>query len=746
MQFKKRVMYIVCALSFPGAIPVNEVFSQEIYNNGSYSWQSDRIIQGAFTAKADSPTRITSNYQSPLDKNKTQSKTGSVKNDISCYPQYESDFVLENAIYNMGLDEMIKAVEANLTLRTGEFWSGIWTRDACYSIVLAMAYMQPTVAKNCLLHRVNSLGRIVQDTGTGGSWPCSSDRVIWITAAWEIYKVTGDYDWIRTIYPVVKGSVNDDIATIYDYETGLAMGESSFIDWREQSYPAWMQPVDIYKSKCLGTNALHYNALWIAGRMADIVGKKDDCERFQAKAEDLKKAINTHFWMPDKGFYAQYLYGRNGTILSPRSETLGEALCILFDIASPEQQQLITQRMPLTPFGPTIFYPQIPDIPPYHNNAVWPFVTSFWTWASAKAENGKAVLHGIGSVYRAVGLFATNKENFVAQNGDWAGTELNSNVMLWSISGNINLVHRVLFGMNYEEDKIVFKPVVPQTLGAKRKLADFRYRNAIFNLEIEGYGSKIQSFTLDNHETDAFLPSNLTGIHQVKIVLANNNVEEKPINLVENKFSLAAPEAVLSHDTLLWQPVKGAVSYKILKNGKELTTQKNSFLKLKPGNEGEYQVIALNNDKESASFAGEPVIWSKIDTINLKGLRISKAENTTLTIPIQIAESGYYAFDWQYANGNGPEPYNDRCAVRSFLIDGQLFGASVFPYREINRTVSWNDLNWSNSIKVKLEAGSHIVSLEFRKENENMNITTNDAVLYQLRILKLTNYPIPVLR
>ncbi|MDR0863980.1 MAG: hypothetical protein LBO74_03495 [Candidatus Symbiothrix sp.] len=739
MQFKKQAMYIVCTLSFFGAIVMNKAFSQEIYHNGSYIWQSDRIMQGAFTAKADSPTQITSNYRSPLDENKTQTKTWSLKNDISDCPHYESDFVLENAIYNMGLDEMIQAVEANLTLRTGEFWSGIWTRDACYSIVLAMASMQPTVAKNCLLHRVNSLGRIIQDTGTGGSWPCSSDRVIWITAAWEIYKVTGDFDWIRTIYPVVKGSVEDDIATIYDYETGLAMGESSFIDWREQSYPAWMQPVDIYKSKCLGTNALHYHALWIAGRMADIVGKKEDGERFQAKAEDLKKAINTHLWMPDKGFYAQYLYGRNGTILSPRSETLGEALCILFDIASPEQQQIITQRMPLTPFGPTIFYPQIPDIPSYHNNAVWPFVTSFWTWASAKTENGKAVLHGIGSVYRALGLFATDKENFVAENGDWAGTELNSNVMLWSISGNLSLVHRVLFGMNYEEDKIVFKPVVPKTLKAKRKLAGFRYRNAIFNLEIEGYGSKIQSFTLDNYETDALLPSDLTGVHQVKIVLANNPVEEKPIHPVENKFSLAAPETVLSHDSLRWQPVKGAISYKILKNGKEWTTQQKSFLKLKPGNEGEYQVIALNKDPEAASFASEPVIWSKINTIDLKGLRISKAENTTITVPIQIAESGYYAFDWQYANGNGPDPYNDRCAVRSFLIDGQLFGASVFPYREMgkDKTVSWDDRNWSNSIQVKLEPGNPIVSLEFRKENENMNITTNDAVLYQLRILKM---------
>jgi uncharacterized protein YyaL (SSP411 family) len=42
--------------------------------------------------------------------------------------------------------------------------------------------------------------RIIQDTGTGGSWPVSTDRMIWALAANEIYNVTGDTDWLKTAF------------------------------------------------------------------------------------------------------------------------------------------------------------------------------------------------------------------------------------------------------------------------------------------------------------------------------------------------------------------------------------------------------------------------------------------------------------------------------------------------------------------------------------------------------------------
>ena len=727
---RKFIILITIVLSFC-------TYAQEpvvIYKSDNYVWMSDKIVQGKFEGKALSNTEIKSNYSTSLIQKDTLRYTWNLTNDISRYPQYNAPTILESAVYNMGLDEMVKAVEPNLTLRTGEWWGGVWTRDMSYSIILSMAYMQPTIAKNCLLLKINQLGKIIQDTGTGGSWPVSTDRMVWVSAAWEIYKITADLDWLRCVYPVIERSLKDDFVNVYDVETGLVMGESSFIDWREQSYPKWMKPIDIYKSKCLGTNALHYRALWILGRMGEILGK-EEAGMYKKKAEDLKEAINKYLWMPDKGYYGQFLYGRNGNVLSPRSETLGESLCVLFDIASPEQQQSIIEHMPVLSYGPTIFYPQICDVPSYHNNALWPFVTSFWTMASSKVQNENAVIHGIGSIYRAAALFATNKENFDAQNGDWGATELNSSIMLWSLSGNLALVHRVLFGINFNEDKIVFRPIVPKAMSGSRKLTGFLYRNDVLDIEMEGYGSNIASFILDGKEIpEPIFEGNLWGKHTIKMILDNND-NDKTINEVDNKFTLPTPVAVIDNDVLIWPPVRDAVSYKILCNGKEIAEQKKTIFTLKAGNEGEYQIIAVSKDKECSSFASEPLLWNKnIRLYNLNGIRMTRAQNRKVTVPIEVEREGVYILDWSYSNGNGSIPNKNKCAVRSLLVDDKLLGASVFP--QLGQD-NWEVQGWSNSIKIFLTPGKHDVVLEFRQENENMNIDINEAVLYALRLMRM---------
>ena len=113
-------------------------------------------------------------------------KTWKCKNDISGYPQLTTPNMLHTAIYNMGLDEMVNAIEPDTTLRTGKEWAGVWTRDVSYSILLSMAYLQPEASRISLMHKVNPRGRIIQDTGSGGAWPVSTDRIIWAVAAYEV--------------------------------------------------------------------------------------------------------------------------------------------------------------------------------------------------------------------------------------------------------------------------------------------------------------------------------------------------------------------------------------------------------------------------------------------------------------------------------------------------------------------------------------------------------------------------------
>ena len=674
-----------------------------------------------------------------------------VKNDLSAYAQLETAFPLEQAIYNMSLDEMVNAVEADSTLRTGAEWGGVWTRDVSYSIILSMAYLQPKVSMYSLLRKVNANGRIVQDTGTGGAWPCSSDRQVWTVAAWELYKVTGDIEWLRYAYSVAKSSMEDDFLTVYDAETGLVMGESSFIDWRDQSYPRWMQPVDIYQSKALGTNAVHYRALCVLAEMADALGDSEGAERYASKAEGLRDAVNRRLWMEDRGYYAQYLYGRTANLLSPRSETLGEALTVLFGVAPEERHKVIARNVPINDFGAPIFYPQIEDMPPYHNNAVWPFVETYWTLASAKAGNEAGVMQGIGSIYRAAALFATNKENFVASTGDYAGTVVNSSNMLWSLSGSLAIVYRVLFGMEFREDGLTFSPFVPAKLASERKLTGFAYRDAVLDIEFTGHGNEIKEFAVDGIVQDTHsVPATLVGRHTVRIVLADNEIEDKEVNMQPCRASVLMPVAVYADGVISWSAVDRAVKYRVLRDAEMVAETQGLSYALPEGAHGAYQIVAVEADG-TGSFACEPVEVFDTYSVEVEAyvpksayayagyegngfVEISHEMNRRVDVEINVPEAGVYAIDWRYSNGNGPTNTDNKCALRTLAVDGERVGVSVFPQRG---TGEWSNWGWSNPVKVALDAGLHKITLLFAPENENMNLEVNQSLIDQMRLRKV---------
>lgn len=196
-------------------------------------------------------------------------------------------------MYNLSLEELLLNTEADQTFRTGEIWEGVWTRDVSFSILLGLGLIEPEISKNSLRRKVKS-GRIVQDTGTGGAYPVSSDRVVWALAAYEIYQVTGDIRWLEEVYPVIKHSLQDEIKNVYDPTTGLVKGESSFLDWREQTYPRWMQPADIFESFTLGTNAAHYQANRILATLARELGEAKLAQEHEALAEGIRNGINQY--------------------------------------------------------------------------------------------------------------------------------------------------------------------------------------------------------------------------------------------------------------------------------------------------------------------------------------------------------------------------------------------------------------------------------------------------------------------
>ena len=670
------------------------------------------------------------------------------------FPQYHSDYPLADALYNLALEEARRAVEPDSTFRTGKEWAGVWTRDISYSIILAQATLQPRVAMKSLLRKVSADGRIIQDTGTGGAYPCSTDRIVWATAAWEIYQATGDEAWLRKVFPIIRQTIADDRQNAYDASTGLVRGESSFLDWREQTYPRWMQPVDIYQSENLSTNAVHYQANLVLAQMAAKLGNPGVVAQHRRQAEAIKFAINQHLWQPDHGYYGQYLYGRTALSASPKADALGEALSVLFGVAEGDRAQQVVAKTPTTPYGIPCIYPQIPGIAPYHNNAVWPFVQSFWALAAAKVGNEQSLTESMAAIYRPAALFLTNKENFVAGNGDFAGTQINSSNMLWSLSGSLSLVYKVLFGLQYQGDRLVFRPFVPQAFQGRRSLKGFPYRRAVLDIEMEGFGNAIASITLDGQPLpDDAVRANLTGRHAVRIVLSNEAPAAAPVNRVANRFSPEIPTVTYANQRLTWNKPEGAEEYQILRNGALITTIATPEYTVPAGPFAVYQVIAVD-DAGRESFASEPLetgpeaaarrvqLEAVAPKANLayrgftgKGfVEISQTRNTALTIPVTVPAAGVYALDFRYANGNGPINTNNRCAIRTLRKGSTLLGTVVLPQRGVEE---WSNWGFSNPILVRLDKGTHPLTLAYEPANANMNGEVNQAMLDYLRVKRV---------
>ncbi len=673
------------------------------------------------------------------------------RNTVS-FPQYESDYPMADALYNLALEEMINAVEPDSTFRTGKEWAGVWTRDISYSIILSMAQLQPNVSKYSLMRKVKD-GRIVQDTGTGGAYPISTDRVIWAVAAWEVYKATGDEKWLRDTYAIIKNSLLDDQKNALNPEAGMMLGESSFLDWREQTYPRWMQPADIYESENLGTNVAHYQANMVAAQMADLLDDKEAAADFRKVAESIKQGINKHLWQEDKGYYGQYLYGRNYKILSPRAEALGEALSVIFGVADEAKSKTIVSKTPVSDFGITNIYPQIPGIPPYHNNAVWPFVQSYWSLAAAKAGNENALTESISAIYRPAAMFLTNKENFVASSGDYAGTQVNSSNMLWSLAGSLSMVYKVYFGMDFTADGIELKPFVPKAFAGNRKLSNYTYRNAVLNFEMSGFGNQIKSITMDGKPMEKpFIPANLTGTHTIKIELANNETGGA-VNHTVDYTSPEAPKVTYNSGKLNWPIVEGAVAYQIIRNGVPAEKIQSTSFPVNTDAYAEYMVLAIDKNGVT-SFGSEPLVVvpekyklvfelektipkAKLPYRDFSGagfIEISKQKNKDVKISITVPEDGVYAIDFRYANGNGPINTSNKAALRTLKVGGAFAGTIVLPQRGVDE---WSNWGFTNAVKVPLKKGKQTISLSFEPHNENMNGEVNQAMLDYMRVVKI---------
>ena len=497
------------------------------------------------------------------------------------HPSLQSGSILFDALYQLALDD---AKEASVDaikdyafndgaptscgtggcFETGKKWNYVWTRDLSYASNLGLGWVDPLRVKNSLEFKLSKRRdgtdlEIVQDTGTGGSYPISTDRAVWALGAGELLQhLTGD---ARTAFrdkalEAAKNTIEQDRATIFDETDGLYRGEQSFLDWREQTYPGWTNPdvVNIGMSKSLSTNAAHLALLDLAKQLATETGDDATAKTMGDRADKLRAAIAKMFWLSEESELSTFLT----TSLDPapvhRYDALGVSLAILLDATSPAQGKDAIAHYPALPKGPPVVFPEQQNTPIYHNRAIWPFVTAYWVKAAKKVNNDRAFELGVRSLVRGSALNLSNMENMEmvtgaphVDDGDASGPVVNSQRQIWSVAGYIGMVNGSLFGIAPTSGGVSVQPYFTRGL---RSLFPATNKLALNNVTVRGHKLSVVVNLPDDPNVAA------GGAYVIKTITFNgvppeangfiDDVRLKDRNLVEVDFGLpTAPAAPL---------------------------------------------------------------------------------------------------------------------------------------------------------------------------------------------------------
>jgi hypothetical protein len=373
---------------------------------------------------------------------------------------------------------------------TGELWHYVWTRDLSYAAALGLGMLDPQRTRNSLAfklagyrdginagaHAIGDGYQIVQDTGSGGSWPVSTDRVSWAFGADEALKALPPEQrqaFAQQALHALRNTLENDRIAIWDAADGLYRGEESFLDWREQSYAAWIPNELSYMatSKALSTNAAHYKALTLAAQLAAEQGDATAAARYSAWAADLKTAINQRLWQADSGMYSSVTAGHFDGAAMNKYDWLGQSLAIVTGIADQRQAQSILAHYPHGPLGAPVIWPQQANTAVYHNRAMWPFVTAYGLKAAAIGANVAVADAAYDTLMRGAATNLSNMENLewlsgqpLLDDGKLGGPVVNSRRQLWSVGGYLGMVLGSVFGVQTTNDGIALRPFITAKL------------------------------------------------------------------------------------------------------------------------------------------------------------------------------------------------------------------------------------------------------------------------------------------
>ncbi|MDX2024080.1 MAG: hypothetical protein SF187_27820 [Deltaproteobacteria bacterium] len=379
--------------------------------------------------------------------------------------------------------------------KTGDAWPWVWTRNSGYAIDLAGPALDLVRAQNTLLFKLSSRangqpGRtVVEDLGTGGGYPLSIDRATWALGARRLLALLQGEARQRfslLAKAALVETVMQDRANAFDQTLGLYRGETTFLNGREQSYPAWMssEPTQVAGSYALSTNVLQLQALESAVALAQEHGDILTAQTLAAWAKALRLALATRFENQAGGVGA-FIPSLVDPAPVGRTDLLGLALAIEAGVWPIEEGRARLSAYPQGPVGAPVIWPQSRNVPVFHNRAVWPFVLGHALRAARIVGHDAFADNSLIALFRAAALNVSNVECFDFLTGDPRPPILSGRQELWSAAAYLSMVQESLFGFELSEGAVRFRPYV--TANVHRTLFSGTRTLALGDLHYRGH-------------------------------------------------------------------------------------------------------------------------------------------------------------------------------------------------------------------------------------------------------------------
>ncbi|WP_026507302.1 carbohydrate-binding protein [Butyrivibrio sp. MC2013] len=736
--------------------------------NSSYGYtlEENRAYGPDWRVIANSGSKITSNREG-------KDNTWKLSEDISFSPVFKApNTPLAEAVYNLSMEEAyLNMFQGNngTVFRTGTDWPKVWTRDTAMSCEYSLAALFPEISRNCALEKVvGEEGSLTfeQDTGTGGSYPVSDDKIITMLSVWEIYLATGDTAILDDFYDIAENTIAQDLHVCFDSEAGLFRGETGGLDHRDKTYPDWMSETykeslaNIAESKPAVVNIIYCEVFDIMSEAARILGKDADTVQKWAELRDnLKKTVEERLWSEDLGIYSSWEYPEYmGSPLAYKSDVISNGYALLFDIGSAEQLQKIAENYPLVTFGAPTVYPQKNGRQGgtiYHNRGVWPGWEAVLMLGADHAGNRALASEIWDSCIYGASALLTNREviDFTT------GAPGYSKRQLWSIAGTLAGYLKVLYGMEYTTDGVKFHPFVPDWMEGPFELTGLKYRNASLNLKLEGKGDTIRSIKVNGQEfsSDYILPGDVTGTVNIEI-LVDGKSDASSYNLNDDKNHVTCPdlpELIYENGELKWAE-KAGLSYKLW-TGREYISVSGGSYRPDTSVYGAYSLVAVNADGISSEMSRPVVLNDPSNMITLEAedgsyadgsfassksgytgrgyVKDPRASSAPVTVTADLDKDGVYLLSSIY-NNVGDTTTGDACAIRSVYVDGKDVGSLVFPVMGFN-------YQESTHLTLRLEKGRHEIKVLYDNDNwydRNMNKAKNDVEYDSFILERIADY------